>query len=301
MPKKIFNALGYRAGSGMPEDAGLGCELMQTCNRGFYATDSTGKFLWNKQPDWDTYVEDTLSKIDPNKSVYFDLEQWLCNATDPAEILQQKLYSAILLNRFKRKYPTFSKTVGCYGYPSEDMNPMNPASATEAWKAKVATIMNGGEISNYLNSGINAIFPSFYPGEFTGTDKITDSLSWQFKFNQIVLDTVKANNKNNYPIYGFFSPRIRLRKDGLYYLIDYKMTYAHVNWILTNCDGIVLWDWDGYGDPAKSVKVLTWDVAITMPWYQAIKDCISVFNGSPNVNGMINNLATKFPDTYSAI
>jgi hypothetical protein len=79
------------------------------------------------------------------------------------------------------------------------------------------------------------------------------------------------------------------------------MTYAHVNWILTNCDGIVLWDWDGYGDPAKSVKVLTWDVAITMPWYQAIKDCISVFNGSPNVNGMINNLATKFPDTYSAI
>lgn len=311
MPKRIFNTMGYRpqpaGATPYPQDGGFGfgCEYMQTFNRNYYAVDGAGKPIWSKTPDWNGTVDAALAAIDPTKNVYFDLESWLCtNDTGPFDPIQEKLFAAILLARFRLKNPTFSKVFGAYGYPKEDVNPMNPQSATDAWKLRVADQMNGGEISKLINSSITAIFPSLYPGEFTGTDLMTDSLSWQFKFNQIVIDTIKANNVNNLPIYAFFSPRMRLRKDGQFHFMPYKLVLAHANWIMQNCDGIVLWDWDGYGDPdlpgfnPASITPITWDYFTSLPAYQALKDCFAVFNAAPTYSNLMNNIINKSTAAY---
>lgn len=307
MAKRIFNAMGYRpaapGGTNMPPDGGFGngCEYMQTFNRNYYAVDAKGAPVWSKQPDWTVAVDAALATIDPTKNVYFDVESWLCT-TDlgPFDPIQEKLFAAILLARFRQKFPTFSKVFGAYGYPKADVNAMNPQTATDAWKLRVAQQMNGGEISNLINSSVTAIFPSLYPGEFTGTDLMTDSLSWQYKQNQIVLDAVRANNPSNLPVYAFFSPRMKLRKDGLYHFMPYKLVLAHANWIMNNCDGIVLWDWDGYGDPDATppTSVLTWDIAVTMPWYQALKDCFSVASIAPSYSGLMTNIINKSTAAY---
>jgi len=306
MAKRIFNAMGYRpasaGGTNMPLDAGFaGCEYMQTFNRNYYATDITGKPLWWKQPDWNGTVDAAISKIDPNQHVYFDLESWFCTTdTGPDDVIQEKLFAAILLARFRRKFPAFNKVFGTYGYPKQDVNPLNPAAQTDAWKLRVADQMNGGEISNLVNNSITALFPSLYPSEYMGTDLMTDSLSAQFKNNQIVIDTVRANNPKNLPIYAFFSPRMRLRKDGLYHFMPYKLVLAQANWIMNNCDGIVLWDWDGYGDPDASpaTSVVTWDTAVKMPWYAALKDCFSVSEVAPAYSNLMTNIINKSPAAF---
>lgn len=283
MAKKVYNAMGYR--SGMPADGGFGfgTEIIQTCNRGFYGKDAAGKEKYNIQPNWTGDVATVLNGLDKTKPVYFDLEPWLCNATG-TEILKQKLYAGLLCEQYKKLNPTGS--VQLYGFPSGNVHPDNAPSQIEAWRNGVTKMLSGGELSDLIMNNIDAHSFSAYPSEYTGRDDEMGSFPTQVKYNTLMLNTLKANNPRNLPIFGWLQPRMQHRSDGRRYYLGYDAALANATWILKNCDGMVLFDWDGYGDPAVNEAVTSWSKAITMPWYKGIKDAIANANIVPVVSTM---------------
>ncbi len=293
--------MSYRGGA-MPPDAGIpGCEFIQTCNRGFYGKDATGAEKPDIVPNWTKDVAATIAAIDITKPVYFDLEAWLANPLNanpinPVDVLTQKLYAATVLSMYRKRNPTGLVTL--YGYPNQNYNPLNPAAMTDAWKGVATKGLNGGEISDLINANIDAYGLSFYPSEYTGKDDPMGSFPTQVKYNQLSLDIARANNPRNLPIYGWFQPAMVYRGDGKRHFLDYKTTMANVSWILSNCDGLVLWFWDGYGDPDKNLAIAPWDT--NMPWYQAVKDCVAVANAAPNYGNTVNNFINKFPTSFAA-
>jgi hypothetical protein len=300
--KKVFNAMGYR--TGMPADAGLpGCEFIQTCNRNFYGKDSTGKEVPNIEPKWATDVEAALAALDTTKHVYFDLEPWLADPYNVApldliKIYNFKLWAGTLLKKYKSKNPTGKVFV--YGHPNGNFNPLNPVAATESWRTNVAVpTLSGGELSKLIMDNIDALTFSAYPSEYTGKDDPIGSFPTQIKYNETMLGVMRANNPRNLPIYAWVQPRMAYRADGKRYFLDYKTMLANVSWCLTNCDGIVLWDWDGYGDPAKGTPVAPWDTS--MPWYQAVKDCLAANEAAPTYSKLFTDTINKFPASFASV
>jgi len=273
-----------------PSSETLGLEELQTCNRGFYALDANGAEVLNKEPDWNLVKTNFQNGINVNKSVYFDTEYWITPElhADLGERLGCKYYTGralqIYTDIFKQPPagtppPPSSVMRGIYGLPTGAMHPQNPQAATDIWKQVVAIQMNGGELSKYIMQNINCLFPSFYPYDY-GAGNLTVSINVQIQFNSILLTTTKANNIYNYPIYGFFTPRL-IKPNGTRPFLNYASTYTLANWILQNCDGIVLWDWDGYGGGLQpyGTEVVSWDS--NAPWFKAIKDLQAIYNRAP--------------------
>lgn len=294
MPKRLFNAMDF--GTTLPGDAGIsGCEKLQCVNRGFYGKNSSGKEVPEALP-LAADVDATLNKIDKTKPVYFDFEPWLCNAQGQINILTQKLYAGTVLRQYAAKGPT--GTTMLYGFPGQDFNPLNPPDTITAWKSLAASVLNGGELSSLIMANINALGFSAYPSEYTGKDDPMGSFPTQVKFNQISLDTLRANNPRNLPIYGWFKPAMVYRADGKHHMLDYKTTIAHMSWLLENCDGVVLWYWGGYPDVEKNLPTTIFDP--NAPWYQAIKDSWSVYNSAPVFSQTVNRFISKFPSNFAS-
>jgi hypothetical protein len=290
---------GYK---GKPSPESLGLEELQTCNNGFYAKDANNANLYNRQPDWNEVKTILVQNLNLRKSLYFDLEYWVTvdYHTKYYEYLNDKAFAATLVTIYSEILRENSITSGnmvrgVYGIPNGNINPLNPQTAINAWTGIVSNQMNGGEISDLLMQNINCIFPSFYPYDYANGD-INKTIQIQKQYNQLVIDVTRSNNIYNYPIYGFFTPRL-IKPNGTRPFLDYNTAYNLADWILTNCDGIVLWDWDGYGygEKAYGTEVALWDN--NAPWFLAIKSLQGKYNITPTyqtINAQHPNSGIRF-------
>lgn len=318
--KTVLDVTGFRTRdlSGTYDPTTLGWEACQIVNGNtipFYPVSSGKNQLW-KEPDWDAIYTALVAYINPNKHVYFDLESWLNDArtrkTDGSDtrthvditldVYQQQLFACRLLSTFWQAFPTFNKTIGIFGIPNGNWKPANGNNDRIAWDATNKELMNGGLLSDFLLNQVNTLMPAFYPGYYSYATSDSNNLLWNYQYNTDLMDQLKKHvldrrstiGGTKYKVYGFFQPRIKKSEviNGVTYdyrpYMNYDDTYALVYWILNNCDGMMLFDWDGYGNghwnPAANggaggwTGISAWDT--NAPWVQAIRDCLAYFNNS---------------------
>lgn len=287
--KIVYDNLSYRVGK--PSATELGFRQLNFCNRGFYgSTDGGVTFSTNLAPV-PALVDRTVQALPNTESIYFDLEPWLCLPDNESEFdkIRKKMYSVELLAKFRDLNPTFSKHVGIFGIPDGNVHPQNALADIEKWKAKNRRLMSG-EVWQLLYSRINCLMPCFYPYDY-GNGDATKTNEIQFSYNQMQLDILREFNVNKYPIYAFWQPRLK-KPDGSRPFMTYQDTLTQMNWILSRCDGVVLWDWDGQIDPATG-QIAVWNN--NFPWLKAVRDSVNSFNNQTIINQTISvNSTTPF-------
>ena len=275
--KIAFDSLSYREGKPSPQQLGL--TPINFCNRGFYGLNSSGQISYDIPPN-PASIDSTVRALPANESIYFDLEPWLCLPDNASEYdkVRKKMYCVELLNKFREVNPTFSRLLGVFGIPDGNAHPENPAWLTEQWKQKNRRLMSG-EVWNLLYARMNCMMPCLYSTDY-GNGNMARTNELQFIYNQLQLDIIKEANVNNYPVYAFWQPRLK-KADGSRPFMSYEQTLQQMNWILTRCNGVVLWDWDGQIDPATG-DIAVWDD--DFPWFKAVKDSLHSFNNTVIVN-----------------
>jgi hypothetical protein len=151
-----------------------------------------------------------------------------------------------------------------------------------------------GEIWDIIYDTMNCMFPCCYPYDYgNGDSKKTNDL--QLVYNQLKLDITKEHNVKNYPVYVFWQPRLK-KADGSRPFMTYQDTVLQLNWLMSRCDGIVLWDWDGQIDP-QTGDIAVWDDGAD--WLRAVKDVQKTFNTPPKVQTMHYTSGTPFKTRFS--